>query len=244
MTIEDVIRNKMPGIWKFLKKIRNIVNRMVYPVVFGEVSNRYVSDKMGTDRGMAIDRYYIESFLKENVGYIHGDVLEIADTEYSEKFFDANSAFHILTFDKEAPDRKNLIKGDLTNTKTLREKSIDCFICTQTLNFIFDIKSAVKGIKFVLKESGVALVTVSGLSQISPCDYPRWGDYWRFTDQSIKQIFEEEFGDGNVKILTYGNRSSAIAFLQGMSVEDVKGYDILDEKDKMFQCIIGIVAIK
>lgn len=85
---------------------------------------------------------------------------------------------------------------------------------------------------------------MSGLSQISPYDYPRWGDYWRFTNQSIKRIFEEEFGEGNVMAITYGNKSSTIAFLQGMSVEDVKGYDILDEKDEMFQCIIGIVAVK
>lgn len=226
------------------KKVRNTVKRIIYPVVLGEISDRYVSNKMGTDRGMAIDRYYIESFLKDNAKYMHGDLLEIADIEYSEKFSDSGSIFHILTFDKDALNRKNLIIGDLTNIETLKEASIDCFICTQTLNFIYDIKAAVKGIKFVLKENGVALVTVSGISQISPYDYPRWGDYWRFTDQSVKRIFAEEFNEENVKVMTYGNRSSTIAFLQGMSVEDVKKYDILDEKDEMFQCIIGIVAIK
>lgn len=245
MKLKEMIKNKMPGLWKFIKKTRNVVNRIIYPVALGEIFDRHVSDKMGTDRGMAIDRYYIESFLKENAKYIHGNLLEIADTEYSEKFSDSGSVFHILTFDKEASNRKNLIIGDLTDIGTLKEKSIDCFICTQTLNFIFDVKAAVKGIKYVLKENGgVALVTVSGLSQISPYDYPRWGDYWRFTNQSIKRIFEEEFGEGNVMAITYGNKSSTIAFLQGMSVEDVKGYDILDEKDEMFQCIIGIVAVK
>lgn len=244
MIIKDVIKNKIPRVWKFIKKTRNIVNRRIYPVVLGEISDRYVSNKMGTDRGMAIDRYYIESFLKENMKYIHGDLLEIADIEYSEKFSGPGSIFHILTFDKEVSDRKNLMIGDLTDTETLKEKTIDCFICTQTLNFIYDIKAAVKGIKFVLRENGIGLITVSGISQISPYDYPRWGDYWRFTDQSVKRIFEEEFGAGNVKVVTYGNRSSTIAFLQGMSVEDVKEYGILDEKDEMFQCIIGISVIK
>lgn len=154
MKLKEMIKNKMPGLWKFIKKTRNVVNRIIYPVALGEIFDRHVSDKMGTDRGMAIDRYYIESFLKENAKYIHGNLLEIADTEYSEKFSDSGSVFHILTFDKEASNRKNLIIGDLTDIGTLKEKSIDCFICTQTLNFIFDVKAAVKGIKYVLKENG------------------------------------------------------------------------------------------
>ncbi|GEM_PF-2898356 len=75
----------------------------------------------------------------------------------------------------------------MTNINTLPSNTIDCFIVTQTLNFIYDVKSAVRGIFHMLKDGGIILATVAGISQISRYDMDRWGDYWRFTDLFIKQ---------------------------------------------------------
>src|SRR5262249_47025681 len=40
----------------------------------------------GTDRGLPIDRYYIEKFLAEHSSDIYGHVLEIGDNRYTSKF--------------------------------------------------------------------------------------------------------------------------------------------------------------
>lgn len=121
---------------------------------------------------------------------------------------------------------------------------IDCFICTQTFNFIYDVKQALRGAYYLLKKDGVMLATVSGISQISRYDMDRWGDYWRFSDLSIKMLVKEVFGEENIEIYTYGNLVSAMALLQGISQEDLPKSQLLDQSDEDYQVIIGIIAKK
>ena len=72
----------------------------------------------------------------------------------------------------------------------------------------------------------------------------RWGDYWRFTDLSIRKLMESVFGEGNVEIITFGNALAATAFLQGLSVDDLPDASLLDKKDPDYQITIGIKATK
>ena len=129
----------------------------------------------------------------------------------------------------------------MTKPETLPRERIDCFICTQTLNFIFDVPKAIEGSYKVLKQGGTLLCTVSGISQISRYDMDRWGDYWRFTDLSIRKLMESVFGEGNVEIVTFGNALAATAFLQGLAIDDLP---LLDKKDLDYQITIGIKATK
>lgn len=71
----------------------------------------------------------------------------------------------------------------------------------------------------------------------------RWGDYWRFTNLSIKKAFEEVFGVGNVEMEVYGNVLSATAFLHGISAEKLTKEELFN-KDKDYQLTICIKAIK
>jgi hypothetical protein len=45
-----------------------------------------ISRHFGYERGMPIDRYYIEQFLAEHAGDIRGRVLEIGDDSYTRQF--------------------------------------------------------------------------------------------------------------------------------------------------------------
>ena len=71
----------------------------------------------------------------------------------------------------------------------------------------------------------------------------RWGDYWRFTDLSIKKAFEEAFGEGNVEVETYGNVLASTAFLQGISAEELTREELF-YKDRDYQMTITIRAMK
>ena len=148
----------------------------------------------------------------------------------------------VLHFDKS--NNQATIVGDLSVPQDLPEGITDCFICTQTLNFIYDVKSAIVGCHKLLTDGGVFLGTVAGLSQISRYDMDRWGDYWRFTDLSIRKMFEEVFGEGHVEIKIYGNALAATAFIQGLAVEDILSVMKLMKEDNNFQLIIGIRAVK
>ena len=229
--IKSYFKHTQVLITRFLKKPQWHNLRTVQPI----------SRVFGFDRGTPIDRVYIENFLEKNKNLIKGVVCEIAEDTYSKKFGANVEKYEILHYTKD--NKKATIIGDLTNTTTLPEAIIDCFILTQTLNFIYDFKAAIKGIYHMLKPGGIALITVGGLSQISRYDYNRWGDYWRFTDLSIKKAFEEVFGEGNVEVETYGNVLSAIAFLHGISAEELTE-DELFYKDEDYQVIICIKAVK
>ena len=217
-------------------------NRKVFRTNWKDLRNvKPVSQLFGIDRGRPIDRYYVERFLNDNRDHIRGTVLEIGDDSYSRQFGKDITRQEILHY---APNNsKATIIGDLTNQITLKNQIADCFICTQTLNFIYDVKSAVEGIYYMLRENGCALVTLSGISQISRYDMNRWGDYWRFTDKSARRIFSEIFGPDNVQVITYGNVLSSIAFLEGISAKELREEELLFS-DNDYQVIIALKVFK
>lgn len=218
--------------------------RMFKPVDVTKLTQVHpVSRLFGLDRGTPIDRYYMKSFLEKYKGMIRGKVLEIADSAYSRQFAIEGSIFHVLTKD-HPPRGETMIDGDLTEPDSLPQGIIDCFICTQTLPFIYDVKAAIRGCYALLSAGGVLLCTVSGLSQISRYDMERWGDYWRFTDLSIRKLMEEVFEPTNVEVVTYGNVAAVIAGLQGIAVEDLDDTSILDRVDDDYPMIIGVMARK
>lgn len=222
-----------------LNSIRKLLKKKV---VFNNLStNTPISKVFGTDRGKPIDRYYIEKFLLLNKKLIRGDVIEIADPHYIKMFGQDIKKVHILN---AIPNKTATIVGDLTDVDKLPIGIADCFLCTQTYNFIYDTKLAIEGSYRLLKNNGVLIATVAGISQISRYDADKWGDFWRFTDNSIKRIFIEVFGKDNVEVIVYGNVLAAIALLQGISVEDLPEYRLLDETDIDYQVIIGVIAKK
>lgn len=222
--------------------MKKIINRLLNKTNWYNLRNlKPVSKVFALDRGTPIDRVYIEDFLEKNRDCVQGVVCEIADNTYSKKFASDVQKFEVLHYTN---DNKNAtIIGDLTQSIVLPKGSIDCFILTQTLNFIYDFKLAIQGLHYMLKNEGIALVTVSGISQISRYDMDRWGDYWRFTDLSIQKAFEEIFGSGNVEVETYGNVLASTAFLQGIAAEELSK-DELFHKDNDYQVTIVIKAKK
>ena len=227
---------------KILLSILRSVNRRLFSVNWRRLRNtKPVSEIFGIDRGLPIDRYYIEKFLKENKELIKGSVLEIGDDKYSKQFGAAITSQEILHFTPDNPQAT--IIGDLTKFDTLKPDVADCIICTQTLNFIYDFKSAISGIYYLLRKNGCALVTVSGISQISRYDMDRWGDYWRFTEKSVNLAFTEVFGRENVEVEYFGNVLTSVAFLEGISSEELREDELL-YPDKNYQLILTVKAIK
>lgn len=199
-----------------------------------------ISDKMGCDRGTPIDRVYIEDFLKKNKQLIKGDVMEIAESTYTDKYGKNINKSYIFTANKE--DSAAII-GDLSTGEGCKEEFLDCFILTQTLPFIFDIRNSAKHIVQMLRPGGVALVTVRGISAISRYDESRWGDYWGFTKSSLKKLFTEFVPEDNIEIQTYGNAKTATCFLYGLCAEELDAEDFLIH-DELIPVIITAVVKK
>ena len=202
-----------------------------------------ISRVWGFDRGLPVDRYYIERFLATHSENIQGSVLEIGDDTYTRKF----GASRVLQSDVLYPVEGNpraTIVADLTQGENIPSERFDCIICTQTLMFIFEIQKAMNTLYRILKPGGVLLMTLAGVShQISREDMERWGDYWRFTSLSARRLCEFVFPPGNVLVEAHGNVLAAVAFLHGLAREEL-GQEELDTDDPDYEVLIAVRAVK
>lgn len=219
-----------------LNTLKELNKSSISENIINQLSCRPVSRVFGSDRGKSICRYYIEQFLGEHEADICGNVMEIGDREYTQKFGKDKVKESYVLHVMQGSDQYN-IQGDLSTGEGIEESLVNCLICTQTLNFIFDLKDVSKNIMKILKPGGVALISATGISAISRYDMDRWGHYWQFTDLSLRRVFSNQEVDNQIEVNTYGNVKSCMAYLYGLSVEDLKIED-LDYRDRDYQLLI------
>jgi SAM-dependent methyltransferase len=199
-----------------------------------------ISRQFGFDRGLPIDRYYIENFLAAHADDIRGRVLEVGDNTYTRRFGGARvAASDVLHVTEGNPDAT--LVGDLTAADHIPSDRFDCVVLTQTLQLIYDVRSALKTVHRTLRPGGVLLATVPGISQIAG---DQWGEcwYWSFTRLSMRLICEEAFAT-DVQVEAYGNVLAATAFLQGLAVEELRREE-LDQHDPCYELLITVRARK
>lgn len=201
-----------------------------------------ISSVFGLDRGLPIDRYYIESFLGRYTEDIRGHVLEIGDATYTRKFGGGDVTRSDVLHAEPGNPQATLV-GDIATGEGIPRETFDCMILTQTLLYIYDVKAAIGNCYAALKPGGVLLATVPGISQISRYDMDRWGDYWRFTTLSARQLFEEVFPTSNIEVEAHGNVLAAIAFLHGLAAEELEPRE-LDYHDPDYEMLITLRAVK
>ncbi|MGF1934410.1 MAG: class I SAM-dependent methyltransferase [Nostoc sp. ChiQUE02] len=200
-----------------------------------------ISEAWGFDRGLPIDRYYIENFLGSHCDDIKGRVLEIGDSFYTNKFggdrVTKNDVFHAVEGNPEAT-----FVGDLTSADHIPSDTFDCLILTETLQLIYEVRLALKTIYRILKPGGVVLVTVPGITQLSDQEWKNsW--YWNYTTLSAQRLFQEVFPAANIQVKTYGNVLTATAFLQGLASQELRKEE-LDYRDSNYEVTITVRAVK
>lgn len=201
-----------------------------------------ISTNYGNSRGLEIDRYYIEKFLSEFSADVRGCVLEIKHNAYTVRYGGERVTQSDILHPVEGnPDAT--IVADLTKADHLPSNTFDAIIFTQTLQFIYDIRTVIATLHRILKPGGVLLATAAGMAQLSLEDFDQWGEYWRFTSLSARLLFEESFGAGNVTVRSYGNVLAAISFLEGLAVEDLRKQE-LDAADRAYEILIAVRVVK
>lgn len=203
---------------------------------------RPVSESFGYDRGSPVDRYYIEDFLARRAEDVRGRVLEVADAAYTTRFgrdrVTRSDVLHARPGNPEAT-----IVGDLCTGEGIPEAAFDCIILTQVLPFVWDVPAAIATCRRALAPGGVLLATVPGISQISRHDAERWGDFWRFTSQSVRRLFTAEFGAHQIDVHVYGNVLAATALLQGLAASELRTAE-LEDRDPDYEVIVAVRAVR
>lgn len=165
----------------------------------------------GTDRGLAVHRYYLEPFLTEFASDIRGHCVEFQDPQYTPRFGGASVvSLDILHID-DSNSQATLV-ADLTQPNDLPSNQFDCIICSHVLHVIVDVERAIAELYRILKPGGVLLTAVPHISMYGP----EYGEVWRFTPKGLEVLLSRAFGASNVLVRGYGNSLTAAGEIRGV----------------------------
>jgi SAM-dependent methyltransferase len=200
-----------------------------------------VSRDFGYDRGLPIDRYYIERFLEMHRRDIVGRTLEIGDDEYTRRYGgDRTTRRDVLHVHSGNPAAT--IVGDLADAPQIADATFDCIVVTQTMHLIYDVDRAVATLARILRPGGVVLATFPGISQLSEDEWSRtWS--WAFDSRLARQLFSSRFGEENVSVEAHGNPLAAAAFLQGLATADLMPAQ-LDADEDPCELLVSVRAVR
>jgi SAM-dependent methyltransferase len=209
------------------------------PVRLGSLaSTQPVSSSWGFDRGLPVDRWYIERFLQQHRRDVTGRVLEVKDSMYTDRFGHGVEARAVL--DIHPGNEQATHVADLAQAESVPSNAFDCFVLTQTLQYIFDVPAALAHAHRILRPGGVLLTTVPVTSKVSE---PPLTDLWRFTPMAMERLLEEAFGRGAVSVSGSGNVLTQVASLTGLAAEDLTAAE-LDVDDERFPLIVCARAVR
>lgn len=217
---------------------RATLRRLAQPAYLGALRRtRPLSERYGYDRGQPVDRYYIEAFLGAHRSDVRGRGLEVKSPTYLRRYDSGLTACDVLDINPDNPDAT--VVADLSAAGNVPDAQFDCFLLTQTLQFIYDWHGALEHARRILRPGGVLLVTVPCVSRMDRTLSDI--DYWRFTPAGCRRMFGEIFGAENVAVHPYGNVLTASAFLMGLAAEDLRR-DELERADPAFPVLVGVRA--
>src|SRR5215218_6483228 len=178
-----------------------------------------VSREFGYERGLPVDRYYIERFLETHRGDVAGRTLEIGDDEYTRRYGgDRTTRRDVLHVHGRNPAAT--IVGDLADAPQIPDGTFDCTVVTQTLHLIYEVDRAVATLHRVLRPGGVVLATFPGISQLSEDEWSRtWS--WAVDSRMARRLFASHFGDQSITVESHGNSLAAAAFLHGLATVEL-----------------------
>ena len=206
------------------------------PVLLGSLGTTTpVSARWGYDRGTPVDRWYIERFLERERAAIRGRVLEVKDSGYTDRF--GREVTETAVLDVDPGNERATIVADLSAAEGIPDGSFDCFVCTQTLHYVWEVRAAVAHARRILAPGGVLLATLPVTSRVPEPPV----DFWRFTPTAVHRLFEEAFAREELRIEAVGNVLAQVAFLEGMAAEELQEHE-LAEVDPRFPLLVCVRA--
>ena len=202
-----------------------------------------ISAVWGIDRGLPVDRFFITRFLHAHRTDMRGRVLEVKDRNYATSIGGVPSR-QVDVLDIDATNPHVTLRVDLEQPGFSPDPVFDCFILTQTLHIIYDIRTALRNAVRMLAPRGVLLCTIPAVSRVNDENGGlESGDYWRLTAAAARRLLAETADVASVEIETYGNVQVCAAFLYGLAADDLEE-DVLRHVDPWFPLVHCIRAVK
>jgi SAM-dependent methyltransferase len=163
----------------------------------------------------------------------------VLNADYTERFGAEVERSDVLDID--GSNSSATIIADLASADDVPSETFDCFVLTQTLQYVYDLHSAVGHVHRILRPGGTVLCTVPAVSRIARGTLGT--EYWRLTALGCQRLFADAFAGGTVEARTHGNVLTAVAFLIGMAAEELSTYE-LELVDPFFPLLVTVKATK
>lgn len=200
-----------------------------------------VSRDWGYERGMPVDRYYIEQFLQRHADDVRGVVLEVQEPDYTQRF-GGSRVTRSEVLDLNAANERATVIADLRDAGNLRSNQFDCIILTQTVHVIDDMDAVVSECARLLVPGGVLLATLPCVSRVC-LEYGRDGDHWRVTEAGARALFERAFAASALEVRGLGNALVTTAFTYGLALHELSS-DELEFYDPYNPTLVTVRAVK
>jgi peptidoglycan/xylan/chitin deacetylase (PgdA/CDA1 family)/SAM-dependent methyltransferase len=200
-----------------------------------------VSREWGYDRGVPIDRRYIDDFLCAHSSDVRGVVLEVQEDDFTIAYGGRRVTHHdILDIDRS--NARATVLADLRRAPEIESAAYDCIILTQTLHVIDDLSTALRECHRILKPGGVLLATFPAASRVC-LEYGEDGDCWRMTPAGARALVRSSFVPAVASFEAFGNVLTNTAFLHGLGAAELTDGEF-DTHDPYFPALTGVRAKK
>ena len=177
-----------------------------------------ISAVWGVDRGLPVDRYYIGRFLETNRQDIRGRVLEVKDPAYTQAYGSGVEFNDVVDIAQDNPSATLI--SDLSAKGSLPEARYDCFILTQTLHIIYEMRNVVANAYRTLRPGGVLLKRYH--ASVASITNPVWNKInGALRRPPLGDCLKKIFGAGRVSIETHGNVLICSSFLMGLAAAEL-----------------------
>jgi SAM-dependent methyltransferase len=200
-----------------------------------------VSPPASTDRGLPVDRFYVERFLEMWAEDVRGRVLAVGDASDATRF-GGGRVDRIDVLDPRTTAGGSSSSDVLAAAATLPDGAFDCVLLPQALHRTFDVQAAARTLRRLLTPGGVLLLTVPGISAVSG-DASGSTTQWSFTRHSVGRLFAPVFGQHHVEVAQYGNALTATACLQGLAADELS-WRTLTAVDERFPVTVTVRAVR
>jgi SAM-dependent methyltransferase len=193
-----------------------------------------LSADYGFDRGLPVDRFYIEGFLARHAEDVRGRVLEVCDATYTRRF-GADRVDESDVLDVDERNSEATLVADLSELGSLPAARFDCVILTQTLQYVARPEAALRNVWQSLAPGGTALITVPCLGRIDP--ELSAIDRWRFTDRGVETLLARACPGAELDVSGRGNVLVGVAFQMGLATQELRRSE-LEHDDDHFPLVV------
>jgi hypothetical protein len=194
----------------------------------------------GEERGLCVDRHFIERFLEAHAEDVGGTVLAYHDALYATRY--GRHRLHGCdVLDADATNPAATVVADLQSAPEIAAESYDCVLVPHVLQLLGEPAAALAECARVLKPGGVLLASVPAAARVET-GAPRT-DHWRFSVEGFAELLAPAFGAANVEVEGHGGTAATLAFLAGLAAEEVE-HDLLAGAAQEAPLVVTARAVK